>query len=252
MKKILTNSSVPTILPPMNDQSPQPDTARTSGRSGKTRRTRSERRTLATRKKILDAARVVFAEKGINQARIDDITERADIGKGTFYNYFRTKESLVGVLMANVLTDLNRVINQNCQNAGNLTELLDSLIATHIRFFSDRWEDFVLFFQGRTDLILQEGYQGIEAPFIDYLAQVEHLIAAVMHHGLPPNVLRRMACAVAGLVSGYYSFAVIASKDDDIDTVFKSLRGAMVASLVRFITEAVSSAEKEKNERGIL
>ena len=93
---------------------------------------------------------------------------------------------------------------------------------------------------------MQEGYQGIETPFIDYLAQMEELISAVMHQKVPQNVLRRIACAVAGLVSGYYSFAVIESSDDDIDIVFKSLQGAMVASLVRFIREAVTSAEKEE------
>ncbi len=240
-----------TIVPLMNDKSDVIAPIKTASVSQRGRKTRSERRTLATRRRLLNAARSVFAEKGLNLARIDDITERADVGKGTFYNYFRTKENLIRELLANVLADLNIAIRENCRDINDLNTLLDSLIATHIRFFSDRWEDFVLFFQGRTNLTLQEGYQGIETPFIDYLAQVEQLIAAVMHHNLPRNVLRRIACAVAGLVSGYYSFAVIASKDDDIDTVFKSLRGAMVASLVRFIKEAVSSAEKENNERNV-
>ena len=230
----------------MNDESNQMAQGSKVAAMAKRKTSRSERRTLVTRRKLLSAARSVFAEKGLDLARIDDITERADVGKGTFYNYYQTKEDLIRELMANVLKDLKGVIKENCRDISDLTELLDSLIATHIRFFSDRWEDFVLFFQGRTDLTLQEGYQGIETPFIDYLAQVEQLIAAVMHHELPRNVPRRIACAVAGLVSGYYSFAVIASKDDDIDAVFKSLRGAMVASLVRFIREATLSAEKEK------
>ncbi len=240
-----------TIVPLMNSESELIAPQKTVVAPVKSRKTRSERRTLATRRKLLNAARSVFAEKGINVARIDDITERADVGKGTFYNYFRTKENLVRELMANVLADLNVAIRENCRDISELNDLLDSLIATHTRFFSDRWEDFILFYQGRTNLTLQEGYQGIETPFIDYLAQIEQLISGVMHQRLPQNVLRRIACAVAGLVSGYYSFAVIASKDDDIDAVFKSLRGAMVASLVRFIKETVSSAEKEKDERSM-
>lgn len=230
----------------MNDKSDQPAQESKVAVMVRSKASRSEKRTLATRRRLLNAARSVFAEKGLDLARIDDITERADVGKGTFYNYYRTRGELISDLMGSVLKDLQGAINENCRGISDLTELLDALIATHIRFFSDRWEDFVLFFQGRTDLTLQEGYQGIETPFIDYLAQVEQLIATVMHHGLPQNVPRRIACAVAGLVSGYYSFAVIASKDDDIDAVFKSLRGAMVASLVRFIREAALSAEKEK------
>ncbi len=208
---------------------------------------RSQKRSIATRRKLLAAARSVFSEKGFDLTRIDDITERADVGKGTFYNYYQTKEELIGELINHVLKELVKLLKENCQGITDLTELINSLIGTHIKFFSDRWEDFVLFFQGRTDLTLQYGYKGIDAPFLNYFKQVEKLIATVMHHRLPPNVLNRIACAVVGFVSGYYSFAVIASNDDDIDEVFKSLRGAIVASLVRFIKEAVTSAEKEKN-----
>jgi AcrR family transcriptional regulator len=47
--------------------------------------TRRERRASATRQRLLDAARAVFAEKGLDLTSIGDITERADVGKGTFY-----------------------------------------------------------------------------------------------------------------------------------------------------------------------
>lgn len=206
---------------------------------------RMERRTAATKRKLLKAARSAFSQKGFDLTRIDDITELADVGKGTFYNYFETKEEIIQELVAGLLKDLNKSLKENCHDITDLTELLDSIIATHIKFFSTRWEDFVLFFQGRTDLTLQKDNWAIEKPFINYLGQIERLISPVMHQKMPQNLLRRIACAVAGLVSGYYSFAVISSNDDDVDEVFKSLRGAMVASLVRFIKEATASAEKE-------
>ena len=208
---------------------------------------RTEKRARTTRRKLLEAARSVFSENGFDLTRIEDITERADVGKGTFYNYFQTKEEIIQELMAVLLKDLVRELRKNCRSAGDLTGVLDSIIATHITFFSGRWEDFVLFFQGRTDLTLKQGYDGIEKPFADYVACVEKLVSDVMRRKLPQNVLNRIACAVAGLVSGYYSFAAIASGEDDIDAVFESLRGAMVASLVRFVSEAVSSAEAEVN-----
>ncbi len=43
----------------------------------------------------MDVARSVFAEKGIDPATIDDITERADVGKGTFYYHFKNKEEII-------------------------------------------------------------------------------------------------------------------------------------------------------------
>jgi AcrR family transcriptional regulator len=206
---------------------------------------RTERKCAATRRKLQEAARSLFSKKGFDLTRIDDITERADVGKGTFYNYYATKEELVQELVTKLLKDLIKNLKVECQNIADLTELLDSIMGTHIKFFSSRWEDFVLFFQGRTDLTLQKDNEAIEAPFMNYLVQIERLIKNVLHQKPPHNVLRRIACAVAGFVSGYYSFAVIASEDDDVDVVFESLRGAMVASLERFTKEAITSAREE-------
>lgn len=45
-------------------------------------------------KVILEAAAAVFAERGFRTARVADVAERAGIGKGTVYEYFRSKEDL--------------------------------------------------------------------------------------------------------------------------------------------------------------
>lgn len=209
---------------------------------------RQQRRSHATRQRLLDAARGVFAFKGLDLASIDDITERADVGKGTFYYHFTSKERLIKELIKSVLGELVATIDDRCKGTTDLTGLLDTLIGAHIEFFSNRWEDFVLYFQSRADLTLQEGYAGIETPFIAYLDRIEALLASVISYHLPKPVLTRIACAVTGLVSGYYSFVVIASKDEDVDETLRSLRGAMVASMARFIMEAAPDGNLKKNQ----
>lgn len=60
------------------------------------------------REKILKAAVEVFAEKGIERATIDDIAERAGMGKGTIYRRVGKKEDMVALLIktaAQLLTD---------------------------------------------------------------------------------------------------------------------------------------------------
>ena len=212
------------------------------------KRGRQQRRLTATRLKLLEAGRAVFSERGLDSTRIDEITDRADVGKGTFYYHFSGKEELVNELIKTVMGELSTVIEQKCQGITELKELLDRLISAHIDFFCNRWEDFVLYFQGRTDLTLQQSYSGIETPFLEYLVSVEKLLAGVIKHRLPQPVLRRIACAVAGFVSGYYSFAVISSQDESVDETFSSLRGAIVASLARFIQEAAPAGTS--NESG--
>lgn len=51
------------------------------------------------RARILDAARSVLAEQGVG-AGMDDIARRADVGVGTLYRHFPTKEALVEAIAA--------------------------------------------------------------------------------------------------------------------------------------------------------
>jgi AcrR family transcriptional regulator len=53
---------------------------------------RRERRRAETRERIFRAALRLFAERGFTATTIEDITEAADVGKGTFFNYFPSKE----------------------------------------------------------------------------------------------------------------------------------------------------------------
>jgi AcrR family transcriptional regulator len=51
------------------------------------------------RNQILDAAAVVFAQRGLNQARMDDIVREAGLSKGTIYWYFSSKDAVIEALM---------------------------------------------------------------------------------------------------------------------------------------------------------
>ena len=61
---------------------------------------RRERKRLETQQRLIHAAIELISEKGLFDVRVDEITERADVGKGTFFNYFPTKEHLLAFLFA--------------------------------------------------------------------------------------------------------------------------------------------------------
>ncbi len=54
--------------------------------------TRQERRRENTRASLVGAARELFAGKGVEATAIAEITEAGDVGFGSFYNYFDSKE----------------------------------------------------------------------------------------------------------------------------------------------------------------
>lgn len=53
------------------------------------------RRREATRQEILQAARIVFSEEGINEAKMENIAARAGVSVGTLYNYFDDRQALL-------------------------------------------------------------------------------------------------------------------------------------------------------------
>jgi AcrR family transcriptional regulator len=56
---------------------------------------RRERHRTEIRDRLYRAALALFAERGFLETTVEDITEAADVGKGTFFNYFPTKEHIL-------------------------------------------------------------------------------------------------------------------------------------------------------------
>jgi AcrR family transcriptional regulator len=60
---------------------------------------RRERRRAETRGSLLGAAQQLFAEQGVDATRINEITDRADVGFGSFYTYFADKDAIVEAVL---------------------------------------------------------------------------------------------------------------------------------------------------------
>ena len=61
----------------------------------KSQLTRHQRRRLRTRQQLKDATLELLLEVGYDSISIQNITDRADLGRGTFYIYFKDKEDIV-------------------------------------------------------------------------------------------------------------------------------------------------------------
>lgn len=62
-------------------------------------KTRSERRREGTRRRLMRAAYEIIAERGLEGLVIQEITQFADVGYGTFYNHFPSKEAIVDAVI---------------------------------------------------------------------------------------------------------------------------------------------------------
>jgi AcrR family transcriptional regulator len=74
---------------------------------------RSRRRSRKTRDRLIRAAREIFLEKGYDNATTREISERADLGAGTFYVHFRDKRDVYDALVRRA----NREMHQRWMKA---------------------------------------------------------------------------------------------------------------------------------------
>ncbi|MGZ5198643.1 MAG: TetR/AcrR family transcriptional regulator [Telluria sp.] len=71
------------------------------------------------RRRLVESAMIVFAEKGVGASVIPDVVAAAEVSQGSFYNYFRTNEDLLAAV-SNELSDEMAVLIEAV--AGNIAE----------------------------------------------------------------------------------------------------------------------------------
>ena len=73
---------------------------------------RHERRRLQTRQRLIQTTLQLVLEKGYDAISIQDITDRADLGRGTFYIHFKDKEDVVWAAFQDLFQALEQEAHQ--------------------------------------------------------------------------------------------------------------------------------------------
>jgi AcrR family transcriptional regulator len=202
----------------------------------KTVKSRTQQRAKKTRRRLKKAALDVFSEKSVDAATVEEITEKADLGKGTLYQHFTHKEQMVATLVEEAVEHLVERMWAYESSPKNLDEMLVHLLDAHYRFFADCREEFLLLFQGKLLLKLESDIiDELGESYLRYLKEIEQLVTSYLPAKTEPEKIRRFACAVAGFVFGYFSFAMIGLNVDEMETNIEPLRRVFVKSLSEFL-----------------
>ena len=84
-----------------------------------------EHKKLMYRQKILAAASLIFEQKGFSDTSIADIMKAANLGVGTFYNYFESKEELLLDLLKNLSEKVDNAIEKGLEEKLSSLQLLE-------------------------------------------------------------------------------------------------------------------------------
>lgn len=86
------------------------------------------------REKILKASREIFSLQGYENTTIEQIAENGGIGLGTVYNYFKSKEELFVLSMADDIAEATEInVDESNFNESNVVEIVTETILKQIR-----------------------------------------------------------------------------------------------------------------------
>jgi len=88
--------------------------------------------------RILQAAVELFTERDFHQVLMDDVAARADVGKGTVYRYFPTKEELYFATIFEGWDRLGKELEAVVQQHGPLRETLEHVTRQVLSYFWHR------------------------------------------------------------------------------------------------------------------
>jgi len=98
---------------------------------------RRERRRVETRERIMRAALRLFSERGVNATTVEDITNEADVGKGTFFNYFPSKEDILPHLCQLKMGKIREFVSRSMHSEESMDKVLYDLALILIEEFED-------------------------------------------------------------------------------------------------------------------
>jgi AcrR family transcriptional regulator len=94
------------------------------------------------KKLILKSARTLFFKKGFNNVTVDEIAKISELGKGSIYLYFNSKEEIYAQILLNDIENFNEQVSVLLNKKKIASELLVDFSCIYVDFFLNDGELF--------------------------------------------------------------------------------------------------------------
>ena len=200
------------------------------------------------RRRILQAAVKVFAQKGYHRAKVASVARRADVADGTIYLYFRNKEDILVSLFDEVMDEHLSRAREELASVAGAPERLRAIARHHLRVLGAN-RDLAVVFQ----VELRQSMQFMERFTASWLQEYFALVGEVIEEGQREGTLRgdlprKLATKVFfGALDELVTSWVVGGKDYDLSRlagpmVDLFLHGASAASDLKAPAALAASA----------
>ena len=177
-------------------------------------------------REILECAKQVFAERGFHKASINDIIQRANIARGTFYLYFRGKQEVFDSILDEALEELRARITRIDVDTPDAdppqVQLRQSLIRVMEYVLGDRPLTLILLNHKQTPDV------DVAARVDAFFSDITDMIVSSLTYGISAKLVRPcdtslVAAALLGAVRGMVEYCVAQPEPPSVDQIVDEL-----------------------------
>lgn len=207
------------------------------------------------RARLLDAARVVFSERGLDRAKVEDITTRAQLSKGAFYLHFESKEEAFRELLAGVVSHLERLLDESSDmqlstvpGEGAFAEYIDECHVRNVEIYEFIWDNRALM-----AMVLEGGGSASYHHLIEEFAlRAQRQTAVLIQHGVDIGLYRPeidIEAAAAFIAGGFDRVArqiVREQRKPDLDAMLREVQRVFLGGIAR--PEVLVAFERDREK----
>lgn len=183
--------------------------------------------------RICAAAINLFSNKSFNQTTVEEIARETGVGKGTFYNYFESKEYLLNFLLDYGTVKLINYVRDSIKEEMPADDKLETAIDSHLQYFGDNHDYFVFYLRE-----MWSYRKGLEDQILklkeDYITIFEDIIKEGKEKGVFKDVdTETISSGLFGLLSVASSHWALFSSEFPIENIDRSVKEVFFKGLLR-------------------
>jgi AcrR family transcriptional regulator len=190
------------------------------------------------REQLLEAGRAVFSELGFHSATVDQIADRAGVGKGTVYLYFRSKQELYCAIVEH---DLEELYTETVQQMGKAETAFDRIRAyMRVRCeFAESRHDFLRLLAGESGTLVSGNESFKHLIGVAYPERSRALLENVLRDAISRGEMRELQVDAAARLLYDLSFGMVRRRlttepnlnmEDELNIILDVLRNGMAAN----------------------
>jgi len=181
-----------------------------------------KKKTVDKKTQILYAAIEIFAKKGLERGKIAEIDKQAGVGKGTIYEYFKSKDEIFNAIENLFVNDSIQQIEQLLNSKKSPTAKIEEMANYNINIHEAMGDAIIIFAEMWAQHSRGQWHGHKKSIFVEMYTNYHNAIREILTEGIETGEFRAMnkdgvATMLLALIDGILWQSVIFKNADNFD-----------------------------------